>query len=381
MKKQYIGIGLLLIAAVAVLSGCGGTAAAAEEVTEVPVVTQDVTDVVAEAVIEPARWAALSFEVPGDVLDILVQEGDSVQENDVLVRLETEALARALAQAELSLQQAELRLAQLQEPADESDVAVAQSAVSDALAAYEEAQGGLTLTEHSTSVGDDVRAARYWRDETYRIYQDLEGSDAGETQVNAAHDAYLDALGAYNRAVEGSQLQLTTAQNTIDRAYHALVQAQYNLDNLLDGADATDVELSRLDVEAAQLALEAAQDSLEEATLAAPFAGVVASVDVEPGDAVAPGTVVVTLATLDQLQARTTDLTELDIVRVEPGQSAVVTVDAMPDDPFTGTVTEIALQPGDYRGDVVYTVVVDVTDIGDAPVRWGMTALVEIATE
>jgi len=30
---------------------------------------------------------------------------------------------------------------------------------------------------------------------------------------------------------------------------------------------------------------------------------------------------------------------------------------------------------------VVYTVVVDVTDIGDAPVRWGMTALVEIATE
>jgi hypothetical protein len=44
-------------------------------------------------------------------------------------------------------------------------------------------------------------------------------------------------------------------------------------------------------------------------------------------------------------------------------------------------VREIALQPGDYRGDVVYAVTVDLTDAADLPLYWGMTALVEIQTE
>jgi hypothetical protein len=44
-------------------------------------------------------------------------------------------------------------------------------------------------------------------------------------------------------------------------------------------------------------------------------------------------------------------------------------------------VSEIALQPGDYRGDVVYAVTVDLTGADDSPLRWGMTALVEIKAE
>jgi HlyD family secretion protein len=197
-----------------------------------------------------------------------------------------------------------------------------------------------------------------------------------------AHDAYLDALGAYNRAVEASELQLTTARNQVNSAYHALQQAQDGLDDLLEGAEEEDIEAARLDVEAAEVALDEVQDQLAEATLVAPFDGIVAVVDVEVGDQVLPGQqIVIVLATLDQLQARTTDLTELDIARVEEGQAAVVTVDALPDEEFAGVVSEIALQPGDYRGDVVYAVTVELTDVGDAPLRWGMTALVEIETD
>jgi hypothetical protein len=44
-------------------------------------------------------------------------------------------------------------------------------------------------------------------------------------------------------------------------------------------------------------------------------------------------------------------------------------------------VAKIALQPGDYRGDVVYAVTVELTDASDSPLRWGMTALVEIDTD
>ena len=104
-------------------------------------------------------------------------------------------------------------------------------------------------------------------------------------------------------------------------------------------------------------------------------------VDIDVGDVVAPGQPVLVLATLDKLQAKTKDLTELDVVRVAVGRRAIVTVDALPGDKFEGVVSEIALQPGDFRGDVVYTVTVDLTQVTNSPLRWGMTALVEIEAE
>lgn len=379
MKKW---IGLMLIALL--LSGCGG-AGATETVTaeDVPVVASDSEGkVVAEAVIEPARWSELGFDVDGDVIALMVQEGDVVAAGDPLIRLETADLERAVSQAELGLRQAQLRLEQLQKPADDTDLEIASAAVSGAAAAYQEARMNQTVAEHSVSVGDEVRAARQARDETYRVYQNMVNElGEGDRNTALAHDAYLDALGRYNRAVENADLQLTTARNGVTQAYHALEQAQNSLDELLEGAKESDIEATRLDVEAAELTLDEARGRLEEATLIAPFDSIVASVEIDEGDAVAPGQTVLVLAALDQLQARTTDLTELDVARVEEGQAAVVTVDALQGQEFAGVVREIALQPGDYRGDVVYAATIELTGAGDAPLRWGMTALVKIETD
>jgi len=104
-------------------------------------------------------------------------------------------------------------------------------------------------------------------------------------------------------------------------------------------------------------------------------------VHVELGDQVQPGRAVVTLAALDQLEVRTTDLTELDVARVAVGQPVVITVDALPGQEWTGMVREIGLRGGDYRGDVVYEVTVSFDDPEEATVlRWGMTTMVEIST-
>jgi multidrug resistance efflux pump len=72
------------------------------------------------------------------------------------------------------------------------------------------------------------------------------------------------------------------------------------------------------------------------------------------------------------------DLTELDVARVAEGQAVTVSVDALPGEEFGGVVSEIALQAGDYRGDVVYAVTVALPEVEDLPLRWGMTALVKI---
>jgi len=380
MKQVRMLMGLLVLATVVLLAGCGGAQATGAVPTgEVPVVS-DTSDgkVVAEAVIEPARSSELRFDAAGHVIEVLVQEGDAVAAGSVLARLEQADLERAVAQGELALQQAQLRLEQLQEPAREADVEAARAALSDAQAAYQQARQNQTLTEHSVSVGDEVRAARYAHDETYRVYQNLVNKlSADDSRLAAAHDAYLNALGAYNRAVENADLQLANAKNELTRAYHAIQEAQNGLDVLLEGVDEQEVEAARLEVKTAQLSLDAARSNLEQAVLVAPFAGVVTAVNVEPGDAAAPGEVAFVLATLEQLQARTTDLTELDVARVAEGQAVVVTVDALPDLKLPGRVVRIGLQSVDYRGDVTYPVYVAL-DEAAPELRWGMTALVEI---
>jgi predicted small lipoprotein YifL len=61
MTKKLLMLGLLVLATVGSLAGCGGTAATETvPADEVPVVAQGADDtVVAEGVIEPARWSEL----------------------------------------------------------------------------------------------------------------------------------------------------------------------------------------------------------------------------------------------------------------------------------------------------------------------------------
>ncbi len=86
------------------------------------------------------------------------------------------------------------------------------------------------------------------------------------------------------------------------------------------------------------------------------------------------------LAILDRLQARTVDLTELDVAQLTEGQAAVVKIDALPDVELSGRVARIGLRSVDYRGDVTYPVTVELEE--NVPgLRWGMTALVEIEVD
>jgi multidrug resistance efflux pump len=388
MKKhlKYTLTSLSILAIAGLLVGCNGAATTAEA-TDIPVVADASSDtVVAEAVIEPARSEELSFEMGGKVVEVLVAEGDAVEEGDVIARLQTEDLDRALTQADLNLRQAQLRLEQLEQPPEERDVASAEAAVASAQAAYNEALQQLTLTEHSQATGEEVRAARYARDEAYRVYQDLVAKrDSGERSIGdsivaRAHDAYLDADGQYNRAVERAEFELLSARNAVNEAHRAVEQAGRDLEAVLEEADALDLQAAQLEIEAAALALEEAESALDDAILTAPFDGTVATLTVDVGDTVGAGQSALVLATLDELQAVTKDLTELDVVRVKAGQDVTVSVDAMPDEEFAGVVSEIALQPGDYRGDVVYAITVELADV-DAPLYWGMTALVEIQAE
>ena len=383
MRKKQVFVALLTLATVGLLMGCSGAVTPAETVPadEVPLVSQEAGGkVVAEAVIEPARWSELHFDIAGDVTELLVEEGDWVETGTLLVWLDMESLELTLEEAQAALETAELTLdrAGTEHERQVAEAELALQTAEDRLSQARARFPGLTAAE--------VALQQAIRDEADAAYE-------YEKAENRPWEwRYEDVEKAYTDAWQGAKDKLTVAQAEYDAAVaeryasgqglailDAEVQrARLELEWLQEGVDpllARDVENARLQVTRAQVELEAA-------TLVAPFDGTVTKVDVGAGDSVASGQVILVLATLDQLQARTVDLTELDVARVTEGQAATVMLDALPGQEFAGVVREIALQPGDYRGDVVYAVTVELTEPDvDTGLRWGMTALVNIQTD
>ena len=72
---------------------------------------------------------------------------------------------------------------------------------------------------------------------------------------------------------------------------------------------------------------------------------------------------------------KTTDVTEIDVVKLAEGQPVTVTFDAFPEMKLTGNVLSIGQTYSQNQGDVVYEITVLLTDTYPA-MRWGMTASV-----
>jgi multidrug resistance efflux pump len=138
------------------------------------------------------------------------------------------------------------------------------------------------------------------------------------------------------------------------------------------------VEEARAGLGAAQAAYEMAEASLADYQLVAPYASTVARISTHLGEFVSPSVPVVSLGNTADWYVETDDLTEIDVVQVAVGQPVKVTIDAIPGRDFSGVVTEIAPRSETKRGDVTYTVTIKLNDANNAPLRWGLTAFVDI---
>ena len=143
------------------------------------------------------------------------------------------------------------------------------------------------------------------------------------------------------------------------------------------------------EVARSEAALSASADNLNKCRFVAPFDGVVSALDVEQGEIVVigtmnnPGTQIMVVSDLSRMLVRA-DVDEADIVDIQLGQKAKITVDALPDTSYAGTVTEIGntakrTPTGGSEGQTNFEVQV-VFDQTVPEVRPGMTADVEIDT-
>ena len=195
------------------------------------------------------------------------------------------------------------------------------------------------------------------------------GVAAAGSQRDAAQ-AQLDLLLLGTR-----EEQIAIAETAVSAAEAKVTEAQLQLENAKTAVIQAEAALAE-----AEARLDTAQNALDKRTLTAPFAATIVSVPVQVGEVMTPGTPVIILADFSKWLVETTDLSEISVVTLETGFKAEVSIDAFPGETLTGIITDIASSSDVVRGDVTYKVTVDLGDIPDLPLRWGMTAFVTVAT-
>ena len=362
-KKILIGLGVLLVVLVGVALTLGGGEEGIEVETaeaRVRTITQTVS---ASGTVASEVEVAISSDVSGEIIFLAVEEGDRVQQGDLLLRVRPDFYAT------------EAERARAQVATAQSGVGEAQNAVAEAQQAVEQARA-------------DLARATAERERTERALtrqQDLFDRDvAPAMDLEAARGAFEVARAAEasaRQAVDGAQARVASAQGRVRSA-----QTQ---------------------VQGARAGARQAGQQLAQTAIYAPMSGTVSQLNVELGERVVgtatmSGTELMRIARLDAMTMEI-DVNENDVVNVELGDSARVEVDAYPSEALRGAVVEIAnsariQNAGTSQAVTNFPVVVrlaaagaDVTDAERAPeegvpaapgptLRPGMSGTVDIYT-
>lgn len=380
MKKKLYLILVLLIILGASLTACD-IFDAPREPTPVPTAVSD-PNVVAEANLVPANHVMLSFVIPGRVSDILVQEGDLVSTGEVLAQLgDIESLDAQVASAEFTVLQAEQNLENLNDRADllGAQAAVEKVKAQQELVAAERAWDAVDTDEFREELDDarvDMQEAEDDLEEAQEELEDYQDLEEDNPTREAAQDDLEKAQQAYDEAVwvfEDLQNQFDLTKFQLEAARAALEDAQRQAEETQDGPNPDDLALANAKLTQAQAQLDAAKNAQADADLTAPFAGKVIRIELTENAETAPGEMAMILADQSEWFLETNDLTENEVVRIDPTEQVIITFDALPKKSFTGEVESISEYFVEQFGDITYIVRIKLLDWDDQ-LRWGMTA-------
>lgn len=417
------------------------TAVAQDESTAEAFIGDLSASATASGTVAPQRVASLSSQTPGRVEAVLVRVGDTVMAGDPLVALDTTDLALNVRTAEQNLRLQEASLADLLAPPTEAELAAAEAQVASAQAQLDDLLNGPTeeqlaaweadilaaeaavwsssaqLNQTQNSIGEEqIAAAEAALAAAEANLKSVEiqytrNPDPDDTQANtalaqareqvASAQAQLDTLlaGPDTNALGSAQANLANSsanrdatqaqfnQNTADpstaertSAEAALAQAEASLTALQDGPSEEEVAAAEAGVEQARISLADAQAALDDATLRAPFDGVVTAVNFSEGE-LASG-VIVKLVDPGSLEV-VLEVDEVDVAEIVVGQPATVSLETWPDVDIESDVQRIAPAPVSegFNGSAIISYEVHLS-LGetDLPVRSGMTANANLIT-
>lgn len=286
------------------------------------------------------RQVSLAFTLSERLVEMRVEEGDSVHKGQSLALLDTDTLQLQIARTEAAIDAQRQQVDKLHNGTRPEEVAQARAQVDAAQADVNLALSRLNRlreVERSTA-GRGVSA------------QDLDGADA---------------------RLKASRAQLAVREQGLNLAER--------------GPRAEDIAQAEAQLKALRADLALLQHQLQLSTLKAPVDAVVRSRLLEPGDIASPQRPVYTLALTDPKWVRVY-VSEPDLGRVHPGQGAAVYTDGDPEQPIEGRVgyissvaefTPKSVQTESLRTALVYEVRILVDDPEDR-LRLGMPATVRI---
>lgn len=263
-----------------------------------------------------ATQANLSFQAPGRVSKVNVQEGQSVTTDQVVAELDRVEYVARLAQAEANLARAKKAKIQLES----------------VLNIYKN-----TLPAEVSRATANVKSAKDTlldMEKNYRRYEEL-------FQKGVVTEKERDYV----------KLNYDVAKSRLAESESVLKLARGNL---------TKIDAARQDIEAAVPQIESAQAAVNQAAivlgytqLKSPLNGVITARNIEPGETVNPGREVITISDLSRVDLKIF-VDETEIGKVKPNQQVDVKVDTFPDKIYKGHVSFISPE-GEFTPKIIQT--------------------------
>lgn len=414
-RRKWIKRVLVIAAVLALLSWIvvrpmlGGTAAVSGAYQTAQVQRQDLTvSVSGSGTVTPIESYQVSALVTGEILESPFEDGDQVEKDQLLYRIDPGSAQTALQQAQLSVQQAQMNYdtlaSSLQVKAigggvvqtlhvQEGDLVSAGTAIADItdtstmtltvpfqagdaahISAGQTAQvtlsgtlETLTGTVESVASADQVgNGGALVRQVKIRLTNP--GALTETTSATARVGTYACAAGGtlspqlrqtITAAASGEiiNLNVSVGSRVSAGAVLAAIGGESAENSLADAA---------LAVQNAQLSLQSAQEALDSYTITSPISGTVIEKNLKTGDQLNGGDsgAMAVIYDLSQLELQM-DVSELDIGQIQPGQTVEITAEALPGQTFTGVVEKVSVNGTTTDGFTTYPVTILLSEYGD----------------
>ncbi|WP_282047972.1 efflux RND transporter periplasmic adaptor subunit [Sulfitobacter mediterraneus] len=263
------------------------------------------------AIVLPSQEIELSFKVSGQVVELPIRAASEISAGDVIAQIETRDFENQIAQLQSSKDQAEAQLDALRAGARPEEIAALEAAVASAQAQVEQTTDALARAETLLERGVATRAQ-----------------------------------------VEGAQAEARVAQAGL-RAQ----QEQLRIGEI--GGRPEEIAAAEAAMRGIDAQIKVARDNLSDATLTAPFDGIIARRDIENFSNVSAGQ---SIALLQRLQVvhLAFDIPSLDVTELTlngaKSISTVATFNSLPGEVFETELVEFSVQADSatqtYRGRV-----------------------------
>ena len=387
----------------------GGTAAVSGAYQTAQVQRQDLTvSVSGSGTVTPIESYQVSALVTGEILESPFEDGDQVEKDQLLYRIDPGSAQTALQQAQLSVQQAQMNYdtlaSSLQVKAigggvvqtlhvQEGDLVSAGTAIADItdtstmtltvpfqaadaahISAGQTAQVTLsgTLETLSGTVESVASADQVGNGGALVRQVKIRLTNPGALTETTSATA---RVGTYACAAGGTlsprlRQTITAAASGEITSLNVSVGSRVSAGTVLAAIGGESAENSLADaalaVQNAQLSLQSAQEALDSYTITSPISGTVIEKNLKAGYQLNGGDsgAMAVIYDLSQLELQM-DVSELDIGQIQPGQTVEITAEALPGQTFTGVVEKVSVNGTTTDGFTTYPVTILLSEYGD----------------